>query len=49
MTKIERRTFIGRLGAAVTLAPGLQFPSESAPTNENRSLTKVKGGRGREW
>jgi hypothetical protein len=43
MNKIERRTFIRGLGAAVR--PGLQFPSESAPTNENRSLTKVKGGR----
>lgn len=41
MSKVGRRTFIRGLGAAVTLAPGLQLVSRAAPTNANPSLTKV--------
>lgn len=41
MKKLERRTFIRGLGAAVTLAPGLRFAAQAAPAKVNTNLTKI--------
>src|SRR3984957_1458965 len=39
MSKIERRTFIRGLGAAVTLAPGLRFTANAASANPKFMVT----------